>query len=473
MRLSLVFPAWCQALGEFQKVAKSASTFPPLNLALVAAMAEQAGWEVQLLDGEAEDLDLPDLVRRIAAFGPDLIGLTATTPFFHAVASAAEEFKKHWDVPIIVGGTHATILREQAFLPSFEFLVLGECERSFPEFLRRFAAGERHIDVPGIARRQHGEVIYRGDAPRLEDLDQAPYPARHLLPNEKYVVGTLRGKRQYTSLQMSRGCPYRCVFCANELYGKKPRWRSLENVLGELHLVVNEMGIRHVYFVDDTLTLYRDFVLALCDGIKRRGLDFTFEGSTRANLWDRGLAARLAECGLIRISFGLETADPAIRKIIRKEVPLESYAESNRINNQLGIETINSVMLGLPGETRESVEKTVDFLCRSRDIHHATYGIAVPYPGTPLFEMAEKGEHGLKLLTRDFSRYQRYGSATMEVNGLSPGELLSLQKQGLRRIYSCWWRIIPMLKRHGLRAILAPAASALGACLRPRWSGRG
>jgi radical SAM superfamily enzyme YgiQ (UPF0313 family) len=473
MRLSLVFPAWCQAFGEFQKVAKSASTFPPLNLALVGALAERWGWEVQLLDGEAESLDLPELVRRIAAFSPDLIGLTATTPFFHAATAAAEEFKRQWDIPVIVGGTHATILREKAFLPSFDYLVIGECERSFPEFLRRFALGERSIDVPGIAHRRGGEVIYRGDAPRLENLDEAPYPARHLLPNEKYVVGTLRGKKQYTSLQMSRGCPYRCVFCANELYGKKPRRRSLENVLGELELVVEEMGIRHVNFVDDTLTAQRDFVLALCDGIQRRGLDFTFEGGTRANLWDRELAARLVECGLIRISFGLETADPAIRKIIRKEVPLESYVESNRINNQLGIETINSVMLGLPGETRESAERTVEFLCHSRDIQHATYGIAVPYPGTELFEMAEKGEHGLKLLTHDFSRYQRYGSATMEVNGLAPAELLRLQQEGLRRIYSCWWRIVPMLKRHGLRAILKPAASALCGRLRLFWSSRG
>ena len=189
MRLSLVFPAWCQAFGEFQKVAKSASTFPPLNLALVAAMAEQAGWDVQLLDGEAEGLDLPALVRRIAAFGPDLIGLTATTPFFHAAAAAAQEFKRHWDVPVIVGGTHATILREQAFLPSFDYLVIGECECSFPEFLGRFAAGAA-IDVPA-SRAAGRRVLYRGDAPRLEDLDQAPYPARHLLPNEKYVVGTL------------------------------------------------------------------------------------------------------------------------------------------------------------------------------------------------------------------------------------------------------------------------------------------
>ena len=138
----------------------------------------------------------------------------------------------------------------------------------------------------------------------------------------------------------------------------------------------------------------------------------------------------LVECGLIRISFGLETADPAIRKIIRKEVPLESYVESNRINNQLGIETINSVMLGLPGETRESAERTVEFLCHSRDIQHATYGIAVPYPGTELFEMAEKGEHGLKLLTHDFSRYRATAPRRWKSTDLRPPNCCDCNRRG-------------------------------------------
>ena len=110
------------------------------------------------------------------------------------------------------------------------------------------------------------------------------------------------------------------------------------------------MGIRHVNFVDDTLTLYRDFV---SPRDRAAGPEIHLRGRHPGQPWDRECNA-LAECGLIRISFGLETADPAIRKIIRKAVPLESYAQSNRINNQLGIETIDSVMLGLPGETRES-----------------------------------------------------------------------------------------------------------------------
>lgn len=170
---------------------------------------------------------------------------------------------------------------------------------------------------------------------------------------------------------------------------------------------------------------------------------------------------RLKQCGLIRISFGLETTAPKVRKIIKKEVPLESYIKANKLNKKYGIETINSVMLGLPGETLESINNTVDFLCKARDIEHTTYGVAMPYPGTEMYKMALKGEHGLKLVNNDFSAYQRYGSAVMEVNGIKPEEIIALQKRGLIKIYSCWWRIRPMLKRHGLISLISPALNAI------------
>lgn len=461
MRLTLIFPAWCTAFGKYKQVAQKASSFPPINLAIVASIARNSGWEVQLIDAQAEMLDVAEIVERAASFKPDLIGLTATTPFFHTSSQVAAEVRKALGKPIIFGGVHASIDREQAFLDCFDYLVIGECELTFADFLAKFAAGERNPNTPGIMSRKDGTIVYSGEAPRLEDLDQAPLPARDLLPNHIYKLGTLKGTKNFTTVQMSRGCPFSCVFCASDLFGKKVRRRSMQHVIEELDLLINTMGFEHIFFIDDTLTLDRKYILDLMDEIERRKLKFTFEGSTRANLWDEPLVRRLKECGLIRISFGLETADQEVRKIIRKEVPLESYIESNRLNNRLGIETINSVMLGLPGETRESIERTIAFLQQAKDIHHATYGIAMPYPGTEMRRMAKSGQHGLTLLETDYSHYQRYGSAVMSVNGLGPEELVKLQMVGLSRIYSCYWRFIPMIKRHGLKAIAAPALEAL------------
>lgn len=456
MKLSLVFPSWCGSFGIYSRVAHKASSFPPLNLAIIAALARQSGWECQIIDAEVEQLEDAEVLRRVRAFGPDLIGMTATTPFFHRIEEMARQFKADLETPVIVGGQHVSILAEKAFSSCFDFLFLGECERTLRDFLDRFSRGERVGGVPGILTRENGRVVRGPDAPRLENLDEAPLPARDLLRNDLYFVGTPQGRRNYTSLQMTRGCPFRCVYCANDLYGKRIRRRGLDNVMAELEGIVNGQGVRHLYFIDDTLTLDRKYILGFCDEVEKRGLRFTFEGSTRANCWDEELAMRLKACGLVRVSFGLETAVPEILKLIQKDVTLESYVAANRINNRLGIETINSVMLGLPGDTRETIRQTVDFLCRARDIHHTTYGIAIPYPGTELYRMAENGRHGLKLIERDFSKYQRYASSVMEVNGMSPDELVRLQRAGLRRIYSCWWRIIPLIRRMGFLALIPP-----------------
>jgi len=466
MKLLLIFPAWCSTFGVLKKVAKKVSSFPPLNLCYVASIAEKSGWEVQVIDAELEELNTGDILKRIYDFEPDLIGLTATTPFFRSVSELAQCIKQHFTIPIILGGAHASLAREQAFLNVFDYLFIGECERHLADFLESFALGKHGEGIPGIMSRENGKIIYYGDSDRIENLDHIPWPARHLIPYKEYYTGTLKGRKNCTSLPMSRGCPFKCVFCASDLYGNKVRRRSVNDVIREIDYVVNELNIPHIYFMDDTLTLDRKYLLALCDEIGKHKLRFTFEGSTRANLWDEELVRRLRECGLIRVSFGLETTDPKVRKIIRKEVPLESYIEANRLNKKYEIETINSVMLGLPGETLESMKKTVDFLCKARDIQHATYGIAMPYPGTEMYRMAQNNQYGLKLLSEDFADYQRYGSAVMEVNGIEPKELVKLQKWGLIRIYFCWWRIWPMLKRHGMRSLIFPSIDALSFVLR-------
>ena len=470
MKLSLIFPAWCNTFGIYSRVAHKASSFPPLNLAIVAALARQAGWEAQIVDAEVEQLDDAAVVRRVQEFKPDLIGMTATTPFFHRIEEMARRIKTELGRPVIVGGQHVSILAGKAFADCFDYFFLGECEQTLKDFLGRFARGERVGEVPGILTRENGQVVRGPEAPRLDNLDEAPLPARDLLRNDLYFVGTPQGRKNYTSIQMTRGCPFRCVYCANDLYGKRIRRRSLPNVLQELEGIVRDQAIRHIYFIDDTLTLDRKYILGLCDEIERRGLKFTFEGSTRANCWDEELATRLKACGLVRISFGLETAVPEILKLIQKDVTLEAYVAANRINNRLGIETINSVMLGLPGETRETIRQTVDFLCRARDIHHTTYGIAIPYPGTELYRMAEAGQHGLRLVERDFSKYQRYASSVMEVNGMSPDELVRLQREGLRRIYSCWWRIIPLIRRMGFLALIPPFLDIMRSWIASRFS---
>lgn len=211
--------------------------------------------------------------------------------------------------------------------------------------------------------------------------------------------------------------------------------------------VIATYGTRHFLFLDDTLTLDRKHITEICNLIIKENLNITFEGSTRANLVDEELISLMVKAGLIRISFGLESVDEGIRKTMRKEVPLEAYIKANQITNKYGLETHNSCMIGLPGETHETLEKTLNFLDQHEEIKQANISIAVPYPGTALYEMAKKGENGLTLLTEDFSKYRRYNSAVMKVGDLWPKDLIEMQNYAFLSIYTAPWRFRPMLNK--------------------------
>ena len=164
--------------------------------------------------------------------------------------------------------------------------------------------------------------------------------------------------------------------------------------------------------------------------------------------------ALLKKAGLIRLSFGLETVDEDMRKTMNKKVPLEAYSKSNELLNKYDIEALNSVMIGLPGETEENVWKTLNFLSKAKEVKQANFAIATPYPGTKFHEMAAKGEGGMTLLSNNFTEYKRYGQAVTKVNNLGPEDLVRLQNEGFVSIYSKYWRWWPVLKRHGVVGLL-------------------
>jgi len=233
--------------------------------------------------------------------------------------------------------------------------------------------------------------------------------------------------------------------------------------------IVEKYGIRHFMFLDDTLTLEKNHILAICDLIVEEKLDITFEGSTRANLVDEEIISKMVKAGLIRISFGLESVDGNIRRIMRKEVPLESYIIANKLTNKYGIETLNSCMIGLPGETFDTVKKTLSFLRDSHEIKQANISIAVPYPGTELYDMAKRGDYGLKLLVDDFSQFRRYNSAVMSVGDLSPDELIKIQNDAFASIYLAPWRLIPMLRKSGLSGVYLTFTRLIKSILKGRF----
>ncbi len=451
MKIIFLYPKWTSEYGLISVFAKKAGVWPPLNLACLAAIAENLGHEVKIIDGEVENMPLEEMIEETAAFKPDLIGITATTPFYHIVSQLGQGLKQRISkVPIIIGGAHITILKEKAFEPCFDYAFIGESDCSFPLFLKQYEKKGNISEVKGMLFRENGKVIFTGEPDPIFDLDSLPLPARHLLKMDKYQIGTLQGTKTFAPIMTVRGCPFRCIFCSRKIFGSTFRKRSPELVLEEIKSIINKYNIRHFIFLDDTLTLDRNHILRICQLLEENKLNITFEGSTRANLIDEEIVSRMVRAGLIRISFGLESVDENIRRIMKKDVPLESYIAANRLTNKYGIETLNSCMIGLPGETVETIKKTLSFLRDSREIKQANISIAVPYPGTELYEMAKRGDYGLKLLIDDFSKFRRYNCATMQVGQLSPDDLIELQNQAFASIYLAPWRWRPMLKKSGI-----------------------
>ena len=453
MKILFVYPSWTGDYGLIAHFARRAGVFPPLNLALLAAICERNGHECQIIDGEALALSMEKLVIRSIEANPDMIAVTGMSPFFHKTVEFAEKVKRIKNIKIIAGGQHITIVKSEGFHKSFDFGIVGEAEETLPAFLNLYENGKDYSKLQGLLYRDKNDEIHENGTsePFNDTLDNLPLPSRHLLPMNKYRMGTLHGRLPFSSIQTIRGCPWKCIFCASDqLNTTKIRMRSPKSTADELEHVVNTYNIKHFMFVDDVLTLYKDHIIGICDEIINRNLKITFEGSTRANLINEEITEKLKNAGLIRLSFGLESADEAIRKTMNKKVPLKYYTRANKILDENGIECLNSVMLGLPGETRKTIYSTLDFLQNDKHIKQANFAIAVPYPGTKFHDFAINEEHGMKIIDKDFSKYRRYGNAVTDVGDLSAQDLIDLQNEGFVRIYSAPWRWKPMFAKHGI-----------------------
>lgn len=450
MKVALVHPGWTQKYGELRAIASKSKTWPPLNLCYIAAYAERLGHDVTIIDAESELIDEDEVVARVWELGADVVGITATTPFYHRAVELAQQIKDSGNAAAIaIGGPHITALKEKAFFRCFDYGFVGEADVSWVEFLKAMQDRRSAGGIGGIISWNGNGTNWFGPARGCSDMNAVPLPSRHLLNADSYSLGTSHGRRRMTTIMTFRGCPFDCTFCSTKVHGKKMRMRDPGLVVEEMRLCVQDYGIEHFMFLDDTLTLNRQHIMRICDYIIAEGLNITFEGSTRANLVDEEMIARMAKAGLVRLSFGLEAVDENVRRLMKKSVPLESYCRASALTNKYGVETLNSCMIGLPGETRETVKATLAFLRKAKEIKEANITIAVPYPGTELYEMAKRGEHGLKLLTEDYTQYRRYNAAVLSVGDLQPKDLVELQNEAYVSILMAPWRWPTMFRKSG------------------------
>lgn len=461
MKVLLISPSWGNLFGSYRNVARLAVLYPPLGLCYLSASLRRKGHDVDIIDMEAESLSVKETLKRALQYYPDILGITSVSPLIGRAETVAQNLKKTLNKPIILGGPHITIVGEEALrnCQAFDYGVVGEGEKTFCELLDALEGNGSLEDVKGILFRKSRGIFFTGRREREGDINTIPFPDRSKLKFEKYLWSVpKKGIVNLATVLTTRGCPFHCIFCSQDkMYGRIVRFRDASNVVDEIEDIVSKTPVRHIIFCDDTLTLKKSHIIGVCDEIIRRKIKITFEGWTRANTVDEKILSRMKDAGLVRLSFGIESADLEILKIIKKEVRIEEVKKAYKIAKKLGLETRGSVMIGLPGETKETVRRTINFVKNLKELDHLYLNIAMPYPGTELREMALRSDYGLRLISKDYTDLCRYDNAVMEVNDLKHDDLIRLQRRGLLLAYLTPRRIWYNLTRAGVKAGLLNA----------------
>ncbi len=405
MKVALISPKWNQMVNSY----------PSLGLGYLAAVLERRGDEVRIFDfGLDPRRPLEDEVHDVLAFRPDVIGLTAMTTSYHSAEEAMSLLRAGTNAPMVLGGPHATVfpartLQEQ---PALDYLVFGEGEETMLELMEVIEGRRDPAAVAGLCYRRAGEVICNPARPLIRDLDALPFPARHLFQLERYPLYAPDGGRMLTVLT-SRGCPYNCSYCFKGIVGRTYRQRSPENLMQELKELIRTYGIRNFYFIDDLFTLDVKRLNVLLDMMIAEGLDIRWQCLARVDRVTPELLRKMAAAGCRQIHYGIESGNQEILDRVGKRITLEQVRQAVRWTAEAGIRSKGYFMLGLPGDTEETMEQTIQFAA-SLDLDDAMFSLTTPFPGTRLWEelVARNPE---TQYNSDFSRAYYYNSYTEEI----------------------------------------------------------
>lgn len=388
----------------------------PLGVAyLAAAVREEC--EVGALDAAVEGyeheergeqgylrygLSFREIEKRIAEYHPDLVGVSciysSQFPNVLEVCRAAKRVSS--EIVTIIGGTHPTFLTRQSLrYPEVDLVARGEGEWTLRELVRQSQKGRGPEGIAGLAYRRNGEVVMEADRPPAP-VDELPFPARELFPVTKYSelgmpMGSVYKQKPYMNLITSRGCPYRCTFCSSTgFWGNRYRPRSVENVLAEMEHLVRDFGIREFKFFDDNLTADQERAKAIFRGMVERNLRVSWNtpNGIHAVHLDDELLDLMKASGCYELTLAVESGDAEVlRKIIRKPTKLSEVESAARRIRERGIGSHGFFIIGFPGETREQIQRTLEF-SRKLDLDRISCFIANPLPGTEMYRICvEKG----------------------------------------------------------------------------------
>jgi anaerobic magnesium-protoporphyrin IX monomethyl ester cyclase len=402
-KILLIMPPDIRLTGEDFFV-----TFP-LGLGYIAGVLERNNYDVSVLDCIAErpdkmkvdstcyhlGLSWGEIEERIRHIKPDMVGISCLfSAQFPSAEKVAAIVKAVGDIPVVVGGAHASgVPSEVLKSPCIDFAAIGEGEETILELLKELKRDQRFDRIDGLGYRRNGEIIVNEKTRFIQDVDTLPLPARHLFPMERYLGSSkthsfYTKRKPSTTMITSRGCPHNCTFCSiHTVWGTRYRPRDPIQVVDEIELLMTQYGVREVHFEDDNITLNRQRIQNICREIMARGLDVTWTtpNGISVSTLDRETVSLMRQSGCYRVFLGIESGNQEVlSKIIRKRISLEQVRAVCQLLKEYSIEATGFFVLGMPGETRETIRDTIDF-AKSLNLTDVLFSIATPYPGTTFY----------------------------------------------------------------------------------------
>lgn len=406
---------------------------PPLGIAYMAGVLQENNIDVEILDASAEDMDFKDVEKELLKRKPDLVALTALTPTIGRALETAQVVKETLpDSIVVMGGYHPTFnFIETLEDENVDIVIRGEGEYIMLNLVQALENQSSLHDVKGIVfeDKNSKEIVVNPEAPLIQDLDELPFPALNLLPMKKYRL--LDMDTHMTTMITTRGCPMQCSFCSSAaMHGKKIRERSVENIVDEIEYLKTNYDIDTIAFMDDTFTLKKRKVMAICDEILKRNIEIMWGCTSRVDTLDEKLLKKMKEAGCITIFIGVESADQQQLDNMCKNTTIAKIENAFKIAHKLKIRTIASVALGMPGDTKEIMNKTVKFVHKLKP-NYAIYSLATPYPGTRFYK--EAFEKNL-IKIKDWSKYTLI-TPILETIDCSLNDMRKIQAKAFMKFY--------------------------------------
>ena len=366
----------------------------PINLGLIAAILENDGFDIYVIDNYANDISYNKCLEIIIRENPIYLLLTGYLGgySYSFLKRLSKDIKKHSPNTVIIQGGPMASTIPKLILDNtdVDIVVIGEGEATISELIRSLKRNKNLSLVKGIGFKYKGKIVFTGARERITNLDTIPSPAYDLFPMDKYLSNLKKLDRCF-DLSTSRGCPHGgCAFC-KIVFGKKVTYMSPERVIEEMLHLNNKFGVEKFSFVNDNFFINRTYIKKFCNELKRRRLEFKWRFQARADLLNRETIKEMKSAGLFGISCGLESGSQKILSEMNKRLNIKIAEKNVKDAIKEGIEVIGLFIVGMPSEDEDTINETIEYIKRiGISSENLRVGILTPFPGTKVYEIAKR-----------------------------------------------------------------------------------